>query len=257
MLAEIGAPEVAALCATAFSVGVIHTILGPDHYIPFIAMARAGGWSIPRTLGVTAACGLGHVAGSVVIGLVGLALGIAVMQLEGLEALRGDAAAWLLIGFGLAYFTWGMMRAFRSAGGGHSHVHVHADGTVHAHEHTHEADHMHVHRADDAAASHGEAGRAAPAASVWVPWALFLVFVFGPCEPLIPLLMYPAAKASAWAVALVVAAFTVATVGTMLAAVLVVRSGVALVRLPRFDRFSHAFAGLAVLVCGMLVKFGL
>ena len=42
-----------------------------------------------------------------------------------------------------------------------------------------------------------------------------------------------------------------------LAAVLVVRSGVAVVRLPRLDRFSHAFAGLAVLVCGMLVKFGL
>ncbi len=257
MLAEIDATQVAALCVTAFSVGVIHTILGPDHYIPFIAMARAGGWSTPRTLGVTAACGLGHVAGSVVIGLVGLALGFAVMQLEGLEALRGDTAAWLLIGFGLAYFTWGMMRAFRSAGGGHSHVHVHADGTVHAHEHTHEADHMHVHHAGDAAAGRSEAGQAAPAASVWVPWALFLVFVFGPCEPLIPLLMYPAAKASPWAVTLVVAAFTIATIGTMLAAVLVVRSGVALVRLPRLDRFSHAFAGLAVLVCGMLVKFGL
>ena len=256
MLAEIGAPQVAALCATAFSVGVIHTILGPDHYIPFIAMARAGGWSTPRTLGVTAACGLGHVAGSVVIGLVGLALGIAVMQLEGLEALRGDTAAWLLISFGLAYFTWGMMRAFRSAGGGHSLVHVHADGTVHAHEHTHEVDHMHVHHAVDGA-SPREAGQVAQAARVWVPWALFLVFVFGPCEPLIPLLMYPAAKASPWAVALVVAAFTIATVGTMLAAVLVVRSGVGLVQLPRLDRFSHAFAGLAVLVCGMLVKFGL
>ncbi len=257
MFAEIGVPQVAALCATAFSVGVIHTILGPDHYIPFIAMARAGGWSTPRTLGVTAACGLGHVAGSVVIGLVGLALGIAVMQLEGLEALRGDTAAWLLIGFGLAYFTWGMMRAFRSAGGGHSHVHVHADGTVHAHEHTHEADHMHVHPAADEVAGQSEAGQAAPAASVWVPWALFLLFMFGPCEPLIPLLMYPAAKASPWAVALVVAAFTIATIGTMLATVLVVRSGVAVVRLPQLDRFSHAFAGLAVLVCGMLVKFGL
>jgi nickel/cobalt exporter len=150
-----------------------------------------------------------------------------------------------------------MMRAFRSAGGGHSHLHVHADGTVHAHEHTHEADHMHVHPAADEVAGQSEAGHAAPAASVWVPWALFLVFVFGPCEPLIPLLMYPAAKSSPWAVALVVAAFTIATIGTMLAAVLVVRSGVALVRLPRLDRFSHAFAGLAVLVCGMLVKFGL
>jgi len=27
-----------------------------------------------------------------------------------------------------------------------------------------------------------------------IHWALFLIFVFGPCEPLIPLIMYPAAK---------------------------------------------------------------
>ena len=86
---------------------------------------------------------------------------------------------------------------------------------------------------------------------------MFLLFAFGPCEPLIPLLMYPAAKASPWAVAGVVTAFTTATVGTMLAAVLVLRSGGNLIRLPRLDRFAHAFAGLAILACGLLVKAGL
>ncbi|MFM1902268.1 MAG: hypothetical protein RLZZ440_168, partial [Planctomycetota bacterium] len=55
----------------------------------------------------------------------------------------------------------------------------------------------------------------------------------------------------------VVAAFTVATVGTMLAAVLVLRSGTGFVRLPKLDRFAHAFAGLAILACGVLVKAGL
>lgn len=227
MTAELGMPQVATLCATAFSVGVVHTILGPDHYVPFIALSRAGGWSMPRTLGVTAACGVGHVAGSVAIGVIGLALGIAVMHLEGLESLRGDTAAWLLVGFGFATFAWGMARARRGIASVHDHDHVHAD----------------------------EAAR--PAGRPWVPWTLFLLFVFGPCEPLIPLLMYPAAKASPLAVALVVAAFTLATVGTMLAAVLLVRSGATLVRLPRLRRFGHAFAGLAILVCGVLVKFGL
>jgi len=37
--------EFVALCATAAGVGVIHTLLGPDHYLPFAAMARAGDWS--------------------------------------------------------------------------------------------------------------------------------------------------------------------------------------------------------------------
>jgi nickel/cobalt exporter len=250
MAIELGSPEALTLCGTAFTVGVVHTILGPDHYLPFVAMARAGGWTVPRTLAVTTACGLGHVAGSVAIGLVGLALGVAVMRLETLEAFRGDTAGWLLIGFGLAYFVWGLVRAFRSRSGGHghAHVHAHADGTVHAHEHTHHGEHLHVHAA---------AAQAGGSAAVWAPWALFLLFAFGPCEPLIPLLMYPAAKASPWAVAGVVAAFTVATVGTMLAAVVVLRSGAHFVRLPKLDRFAHAFAGLAILACGVLVKAGL
>lgn len=251
MAVELGSPEALTLCATAFTVGAVHTILGPDHYVPFAAMARAGGWSVPRTLAVTTACGLGHVAGSVAIGLVGLGLGIAVMRLETLEAFRGDTAGWLLIGFGLAYFVWGLVRAYRtrSGGSGHAHLHVHADGTVHTHEHDHHGEHLHVHQA--------AAGVAGGQTAVWAPWIMFLLFAFGPCEPLIPLLMYPAAKASPWAVAGVVAAFTAATIGTMLAAVLVLRSGANLVRLPRLDRFAHAFAGLAILACGLLVKAGL
>lgn len=251
MAVELGSPEALTLCATAFTVGAVHTILGPDHYVPFAAMARAGGWSVPRTLAVTTACGLGHVAGSVAIGLVGLGLGIAVMRLETLEAFRGDTAGWLLIGFGLAYFVWGLVRAYRSrsGGSGHAHLHVHADGTVHTHEHDHHGEHLHVHQA--------AAGVAGGQTAVWAPWIMFLLFAFGPCEPLIPLLMYPAAKASPWAVAGVVAAFTAATIGTMLAAVLVLRSGANLVRLPRLGRFAHAFAGLAILACGLLVKAGL
>jgi len=256
MAIEMGSPEAITLCGTAFTVGAVHTILGPDHYVPFVAMSRAGGWSAGRTLAVTAACGLGHVAGSVAIGLAGLALGIAVMRLETLEAFRGDTAGWLLIGFGLAYFAWGLVQGYRnrSGGAGHVHAHVHADGTIHSHEHTHHGEHLHVH--EPAAGGQGSAGEAASVA-VWTPWILFLLFAFGPCEPLIPLLMYPAAKASPWAVVGVVGAFTVATVGTMLAAVAVLRSGTSFVRLPRLDRFAHAFAGLAILTCGVLIKAGL
>jgi nickel/cobalt transporter (NicO) family protein len=236
-----GVPEVAALCATAFSVGAIHTVLGPDHYVPFVAMSRAGGWSTGRTMLVTAACGLAHVGSSIVIGLVGLALGVAVLSLEGLEALRGDAAAWLLIGFGLSYLVWGLVRAMRSHQP-HDHAHVHADGTVHAHRHAHDVAHLHPHAAS---------------AAVWTPWILFLIFAFGPCEPLIPLLMYPAAKASPLAVAAVVAAFTLATVATMVTAVVVLRCGVQLVPPAPVRRYAHALAGLAVLACGVLVMIGL
>jgi hypothetical protein len=200
---------------------------------------------------VTAGCGLGHIAGSVLIGFLGLALGVAVMQLEAFESFRGDTAAWMLIAFGLAYLTWGVVLAVRNVS--QSHLHVHTDGTGRCYTHSHAVDHRHVHAADPGPT----AGTGAAAVSVWTPWLLFLLFVFGPCEPLIPLLMYPAAKASPWAVAGVVAAFSVATLATMTLMVMVMRFGMSFLHLPQLSRFSHAFAGLAILVCGVLVKLGL
>jgi len=245
--------DIAILCVTALCIGVVHTILGPDHYIPFVAMARSGAWSIRKTFWVTLACGVGHVAGSVVIGVVGLAVGAMVMQLETLESWRGGMAAWMLIAFGTMYLTWGIVQAVRNMP--HTHLHAHADGTLHCHLHTHDTAHLHVHEASSPATLHASAN--AQSAGVWAPWLLFLVFIFGPCEPLIPLLMFPAAKADALAVVLVITAFSVATVGTMTAAVLVMRYGFSFVHVPRLSRFGHAFTGLAILTCGMLVKFGL
>ncbi|MBD3296392.1 MAG: hypothetical protein GF392_03405, partial [Candidatus Omnitrophica bacterium] len=95
--------EILILCATAASIGFVHTIFGPDHYLPFIVMSKARNWSMPKTAVITFLCGLGHILSSVVLGFVGLALGIAVMKLEALEAFRGNLAAWALIGFGAAY----------------------------------------------------------------------------------------------------------------------------------------------------------
>ena len=63
------------LTITAASIGFLHTLLGPDHYLPFIAMSRARQWSPARTALVTVLCGVGHVAGSVLPGVIGIALG--------------------------------------------------------------------------------------------------------------------------------------------------------------------------------------
>lgn len=55
---------------TAGSLGFLHTLMGPDHYLPFVMMARAQDWSRKKTAWVTFLCGLGHVGSSLVIGLV-------------------------------------------------------------------------------------------------------------------------------------------------------------------------------------------
>ena len=81
--------ETTILCITAGSVALVHTLLGPDHYLPFIAMSRAGRWSLRRTLLVTLACGLGHVLSSVAVGAVGVTLGISLLSVETFESSRG------------------------------------------------------------------------------------------------------------------------------------------------------------------------
>ena len=231
------------LLGTAATLGVAHTLLGPDHYVPFVAMSRALDWSRAKTAAVALLCGVAHVLSSAVLGLLGILLGLMVGRLEALETFRGELAGWFLIAFGLVYFVWGLRRAYRHRP--HSHLHVHDDGTVHAHTHVHEESHVHVHAP---AKSHSSAARV-------TPWVLFTIFVFGPCEPLIPLLMYPAAEQSWLGVALVTLVFGAATLATMLLAVLALSTGLARLSFGKLERYTHALAGATVLFCGLAVQF--
>lgn len=125
-----------ALAGTALTIGVTHTVLGPDHYLPFVALSASRGWSRTRTLVITGLCGVGHVLGSVVLGAVGLLAGVVLGKLEAFEAVRGDLAATLLLAFGVAYMLWGLWRYWRPAG--HHHALLHRAGITHAHPHAHE-----------------------------------------------------------------------------------------------------------------------
>jgi nickel/cobalt exporter len=231
----------AALVTTAAFLGFFHTLTGPDHYLPFVAMSRIGRWSLPKTVAITLACGVGHVGSSIFLGILGIALGTAVTRLEWLEGLRGNLAGWLLLGFGLAYTVWGIHRAIRNRP--HTHLHIHADGSTHDHSHGHVDEHAHVHQDEQAASM--------------TPWILFTIFVFGPCEPLIPLVMYPAAKLSFWGVGLVALVFSVATWATMTTIVVVAYLGLTKASFLRLERYGHVAAGLVVTACGAAVQLGL
>ncbi len=232
----------AALLLSALSIGVVHTLLGPDHYVPFVALARSRSWSLRRTLGVTALCGVGHVVGSIALGALGVAAGWALGGLVAIETLRGDLAGALLLGVGLAWTAWGVRRALRARP--HEHLHAHAGGGVHAHPHGHQGEHAHPHDARPG-------GR-------WLgAWSIFIVFVLGPCEPLIPLLMYPAAGSSWLLVAGVAAVFATATIATMLAVVAAGALGLARLPAAGLERWAHAAAGAALAMCGLAVTAGL
>jgi sulfite exporter TauE/SafE len=224
-----------ALTITAASLAFVHTVLGPDHYLPFIVMSRARKWTIYKTSWVTLLSGFGHVISSILLGTIGIGVGIALNKLEFMESVRGDLAAWLFVLFGLGYMSWGIYRAVKNKP--HKHIHYHGNGTSHVHEHTHLEEHDHTHKNNI------------------TPWILFTIFFLGPCEPLIPLLMYPAAKNSSWGVAQVSIVFGLVTILTMLVLVLLASYGLKFVRLGKMERFIHAIAGATILLSGIAILF--
>lgn len=228
------------LYITAATIGFMHTLFGPDHYLPFIVMSRARKWPFVKTGIITFLCGLGHVMSSVVLGTIGIMFGIAVMKLEAFEAFRGNLAGWVLMAFGLTYLIWGIRKAIKNKP--HTHSHIHLDSQPHSHTHSHADKHAHVHGEEKANIT---------------PWVLFTIFVLGPCEPLIPILMYPAAKSSASGVIAVAVIFSVVTIVTMLSVVLILSFGINLIPLRRVERYSHVIAGVTILLCGIAIQMGL
>jgi nickel/cobalt transporter (NicO) family protein len=231
--------ELTILTITAASLGFIHTVLGPDHYIPFIAMAKAGNWSTVKTTWITIMCGIGHVLSSVLIGVIGIALGVAVGNLKFIESVRGEIAGWLLMSFGLIYLMWGIRKAYLNKP--HTHYHAHSDGNVHVHKHLHHDEHVHVHEKENG--------------KRLTPWILFTIFVFGPCEVLIPILMYPAVTESTLGLVVVTSVFAITTIATMLTIVLVSLYGIKFISMGKIEKYTHAIAGATILLCGVAIKF--
>lgn len=245
------------LLGTAVSVALLHTFVGIDHYLPFVVLGRARRWSVGRVARITALCGVGHVIGSIVLGSIGIALSAAIGTLEWVESVRGSLAAWGLIGFGLVYMSWALVRMKRNQR--HEHVHAHSDGSVHKHEHDHHAEHLHPHRVRLAVnRSDINPPDALPpdkreAASLTF-WSVFVIFALGPCEPLIPVLMAPAVTHDWWLVFEVTSLFALVTIGTMTGMAVLGSLGLGLAPLDRVERYANVFAGGAIALSGLAIQ---
>ncbi len=210
-----------ALVGLAASIGLVHTVIGVDHTLPFIMLARAQKWTLSRLLSITVLCGTGHVLSSVLLGMFGISIGVAIDQLEIIEARRGQMAAWLLIGFGLAYAVWSLHRERRKR--------------------------ARLQLAPDPSAER----KRRRAVTVW---SLFIVFILGPCEPLIPILMAPAFDHMWTTVAGVVLVFAVVTIGTMCTLVTIGYFGLKLPVFSFLERHAHTASGLAIAGSGVAIQ---
>ncbi len=212
------AESLSSLFALAAGVGVVHTIAGPDHYLPVIAAARLRDWSSRRALARTAMLGLVHCLTSVVVLVAALAFfGGVVTESSALattQDVRSDVTAGLLIASGAVLGGLGW-RTFRR----------------------------------------GVPDRTLGAATSRMRLALLLIFAIGPCEWL--LLPAVAAAASHGAVGALAAAgvFTVATVVTMVVAV---AFGLAILPRWRLrPGLGELAAGATFALCGALILIGL
>jgi sulfite exporter TauE/SafE len=205
------------LALTALTIGSLHTVAGPDHYLPFVAMSKSRNWSMMKTINIVVLCGLAHVLSSVAIGFIGIGAGIAISGIEKVEGTRGNVAAWLLLAFGVVYMIWGLYRLWK------------------------QTPHTHDHEISDK--------------KKMTFWILFTIFIFGPCEPLIPILMYPAAQHNYGAVVYISAIFSVTTITTMIAMVWLMLKGISFVRLHTLEKYQHVIAGAAIALCGVGIVF--
>jgi hypothetical protein len=202
------------LLISAVSVAFFHA-LAPDHWVPFVALAKSSRWSMGKLGWVALLAGIGHVASSLLLGLIGLWAGLAIHRLQGAEAWRGNVGIWLLIGFGVAYALWGLKHAQ------HHHPHISMEDAVKAY-------------------------------AVRRMWMLFAILVFGPCEPLIPLMFMAAQHGmrTVWMMSLV---FSVVTVAMVVGQSTLAYAGVRLINAPWMSRYAHALAGLVIILTALFV----
>jgi nickel/cobalt transporter (NicO) family protein len=224
------------LLLTAAATAAFHTLI-PDHWLPFVLVGRARGWSA-RTTAVVSGFSAGvHTLLSVALGVGALRLGEAAAHAVGERLER--ASGLLLLGFGAAYALW----AWRK--GGHFHpggamLHA-ADESAHCdgHEGPESVEHLHYH-ADDAWIR-GDAGKGA------VPLAL--IVGLNPCVLVLPV-MVATAEQGAGALALVTAAYSVTTIALMVGLSVAGVVGSRRLPVPPVARHMETASGLLIALVG-------
>lgn len=212
-----------AIWAAALLTAVLHTIMGPDHYLPFIAIGKSRGYGLKKTLLLTLVCGIGHIVSALLIALVFIYFSqwLSAENFAWIEENRGNVAAYALIGFGAAYLLWALRRRLK---------------------HRHAAAHYHL-------PQQGEQ----KSISAWV---LFIIFVLGPCEALLPILTASSVLGAAAVISSTII-FSAATIVTMMAAVALGMLGISALRFHRLEAYAHEIAGGTIMACGLAIVYGL
>jgi hypothetical protein len=216
-------------CSTA----VIHALI-PDHWLPFVLMARAQGWSERRAATLTGLAGVLHVLVTVVAG--GLTIVVGSASIHSLAERSGHSlgfvGGFLLAVFGVAY---GIFRHLREA-------RIHAAAGPERVDQSVAGGHVHVHGHLLERWFHG----------ALTAGALVLVIGISPCALLVPIL-FAASAAGLGAVLAAALGFGLCTIGTMVGVTIVAMRGMRRIELPFFTRYGDLISGALVGAVGLLL----
>lgn len=227
-----------ALLGTSLLTGLVHTLI-PDHWLPFVLIGRARGWTVGLTVFLSGLSAMVHVLLSIVLGAASLWVGARAAAAAG-ESLETVSGA-LLVLFGLGYAGWSW----------HNRGHFHPGGRW-------------LHRGENEASCAGEEGDANPEhlhfhADValirgrpgWSDLGLALIVGANPCVLLLPL-MLAAGRRDVASVAATALAYGVPTVLLMVG---LSAGGVAFghrIRLPGIARHMETASGLLIAALGVV-----
>jgi ABC-type nickel/cobalt efflux system permease component RcnA len=226
------------IAATGFTVAFFHAAI-PTHWLPFVLVSRARGWSRGKTFAVATFAGLGHVA---LTSLLGLGVAWFGFKLdEQVEHLFPLFAGGILLAIGAFYF-W---RQWRGQGVLHHHLvggqHQESASCGHEVNHSHWEDEL------------KDSTMVSKRTSDWSAISgLFVMLTLSPCEGFLP--VYLSGVQFGWLGFFVLSAIlALGTLAGMLGFTWLTLLGFERFRLQRFERYEAALLGSIFTVLGVLL----
>jgi len=228
------------LVLSTLSTAVFHTLI-PDHWLPFVFIGRARNWSMKRTITISGFSAFLHVFLSLMLGLVGVAVGLGTSLAAG-EALE-KVSGILLILFGAFYAYWSYRK------GGHFHiggerVHHHHDGKAGAH--AHDASECGGSWDMDRDIIAGDLGKS--------DWYLAFIIGLNPCVIIFPIL-FACASHGFLVVTAVSILYAVSTFLMMIALTVFGLAWAKAIRMKFFAKYGEILSGLLIACMGILFLF--
>jgi nickel/cobalt exporter len=227
------------LAATGFTVAFFHAAI-PTHWLPFVLVARARGWTHGKTFAVSMAAGLGHVLLTSLLGL-----GIAWLGLQ-LDEHFGELFTRVAGGLLLAISAWFFWRQLR---GGVLHHHVGGSGHQASEHCGHEHDHSHLEEElkDSTLVSKRTGDWAAIS-------GLFTMLTLSPCEGFLP--VYLSGVHYGWRGFVVLSGIlAIGTLAGMLIFTWLTLVGFAKLPIQRLERYEAGLLGTIFAVLGLIMLF--